>query len=88
VHKAAAVALRSDETECDPPYIVARGRKEDALAIRTEARALRIPAVRDISEEVPEELLKAAAAVLRVALKTTEADASQLADSALFSEER
>jgi len=68
------------------------------LAIRTEARALGIPVVRevplprspvhsDVGEEVPEELYQAAAAVLRVALQTTEADASQLADSALLSEE-
>ncbi len=92
-----AVALRYDETECDAPYIVARGREEDALAIRAEARALGIPVVRDVplarslihydvGEEVPEELYQAAAAVLRVALETTEADASQLADSALFAE--
>lgn len=75
-----AVALRYDEAECDAPYIVASGREEDALAIRTEAKKLGIPVVRDVplarslihyelGEEVPEELYQAAAAVLRVALE-------------------
>lgn len=75
-----AVALRYVEDECDAPYIVARGREEDALKIRTEAAALGIPVVRDIplarslihydvGEEVPEELYQAAAAILSVALE-------------------
>jgi type III secretion protein U len=75
-----AVALRYAEDECDAPYIVARGREEDALKIRTEAAALGIPVVRDVplarslihydvGEEVPEELYQAAAAVLTVALE-------------------
>jgi type III secretion protein U len=77
-----AVALRFDESECDAPYIVARGREEDALEIRKQARALGIPIVKDIplarslvhydlGDEVPEELYKAAAAVLKVALDET-----------------
>ncbi len=82
-----AVALRFDESECDAPYIVARGREEDALEIRKQARELGIPIVKDIplarslvhydvGDEVPEELYKAAAAVLKVALdETRSADA-------------
>ncbi len=75
-----AVALRYAEEECEAPYIVARGREEDALKIRKEAEALGIPIVRDIplarslvhydvGEEVPEELYQAAAALLKVALE-------------------
>jgi type III secretion protein U len=75
-----AVALRYAEDECEAPYIVARGREEDALKIRKEAEALGIPVVRDIplartlvhydvGEEVPEELYQAAAAILKVALE-------------------
>ena len=78
-----AVALRYDEAECEAPYIVARGREEDALKIRKEAEALGIPVVRDIplarslvhydvGEEVPEELYQAAAAILKVALEVGE----------------
>lgn len=78
-----AVALRYDEAECEAPYIVARGREEDALKIRREAQALGIPVVRDIplarslvhydvGEEVPEELYQAAAAILKVALEVAE----------------
>ena len=70
-----AVALRYDEAECDAPYIVAKGREEDALKLRRAAESLGIPVVRDIplaralvhydvGEEVPEELYQAAAAVL------------------------
>jgi len=76
-----AVAIRYDESECEAPYIVARAREADALAIRREAAALGIPIVRDVplarslihydvGEEVPEELYQAAAAVLRVALES------------------
>ncbi len=75
-----AVALRYDEAECDAPYIVAKGREEDALSLKREAKKLGIPVVRDIplarslvqfdvGEEVPEELYQAAAAILKVALE-------------------
>jgi type III secretion protein U len=78
-----AVALRYDESECEAPYIVAKGREEDALKIRKEAESHGIPVIRDISlarslvhydvgEEVPEELYQAAAAVLKVALEESE----------------
>jgi type III secretion protein U len=88
-----AVAIRYDESECDAPYIVARGREEDALAMRKEAKALGIPVVRDVplarslihydvGEEVPEELYQAAAAVLKVALESTEENGSGAADGA------
>ncbi|MCI0572159.1 MAG: EscU/YscU/HrcU family type III secretion system export apparatus switch protein [Myxococcaceae bacterium] len=73
-----AVALRYAPEECDAPYLVAKGQEEDALRLRREARALGIPVVRDIplarslihldvGEQVPEELYRAAAAVLVVA---------------------
>lgn len=78
-----AVALRYEELECDAPYLVAKGREKDALAIRREARRLGVPVVKDIAlarslwhyavgEEVPEELYQAAAAVLQVALEHRE----------------
>ncbi|MEW5739547.1 MAG: EscU/YscU/HrcU family type III secretion system export apparatus switch protein [Myxococcota bacterium] len=85
-----AVALRYDESECEAPYIVAKGREEDALKIRKEAQSQGIPVIRDIplarslvhydvGEEVPEELYQAAAAVLKVALEESEArDANPL----------
>ncbi|MBI3183609.1 MAG: EscU/YscU/HrcU family type III secretion system export apparatus switch protein [Myxococcales bacterium] len=74
-----AVALRYDEKECDAPYLVAKGREDDALRIRCEARRLGIPIVKDIplarslvhydvGEQIPEELYKAAAAVLKAAV--------------------
>jgi type III secretion protein U len=80
-----AVALRYDEGECEAPYIVAKAREEDALNLRREAKRLGIPVVKDIplarslihydvGEEVPEELYKAAAAILKVALERTSAD--------------
>jgi type III secretion protein U len=80
-----AVALRYDESECDAPYIVARGREEDALKIRRDAKRHGVPVVKDIplarslvhydvGEEVPDELYKAAAAVLKVALETKDKD--------------
>ncbi len=76
-----AIALRYDEAECEAPYIVAKGRENDALALRKEAARLGIPVLRDIplarslihydvGEEVPEELYQAAAALLKVALET------------------
>lgn len=84
-----AVALRYDETECEAPYIVAKGREEDALKIRKQAGELEIPIVKDIplarslvnydvGEEVPEELYQAAAAVLKVAMeRKAETDAAK-----------
>lgn len=79
-----AVALRWAPEECEAPYLVARGREADAQAIRSEALALGIPIVRDVAlarglvqydlgEEVPEELYRAAAVVLQVALDRGEA---------------
>ena len=81
-----AVALRYAPDECEAPYLVAKGREEDALAIRREAKALGISIVRDIplarslihydvGEEIPEELYRAAAAVLKVALEARDSDA-------------
>jgi type III secretion protein U len=78
-----AVALRWAPEECDAPYLVAKGREADARAIRHEALALGISVVRDVSlarglveydlgEEVPEELYRAAAVVLQLALDRTE----------------
>lgn len=78
-----AVALRYEPAECDAPYIVAKGREEDALAIRREAKASGIPVVKDIplarslihfdvGEEIPEELYRAAAVVLKVASESRE----------------
>jgi type III secretion protein U len=74
-----AVALRWVPEECDAPYLVARGRGEDARAIRAEALRVGIPVVRDVAlarglvqydvgEEVPEELYRAAAVVLQHAV--------------------
>jgi len=79
-----AVALRWAPEECDAPYLVARGRGDEAHAIRAEALALGIPVVRDVAlarglvqydlgEEVPEELYRAAAVVLELALDRAEA---------------
>ena len=78
-----AVALRWAPEECDAPYLVARGREEEARAIRVEALSLGIPVVRDVAlarglvqydvgEEVPEELYRAAAVVLQHVLDRTE----------------
>ncbi|MBX5484817.1 MAG: EscU/YscU/HrcU family type III secretion system export apparatus switch protein [Myxococcaceae bacterium] len=95
VHKASAVvvnpthiavAIRYEPSECEAPYLVAKGRDEDALAIRREAKRQGIPVVKDVplarslihydvGEEIPEELYQAAAAVLKVAMETQEADA-------------
>ena len=82
-----AVALRYDAGECDAPYLVAKARESDALALRREAVRLGIPVVRDIplarslihydvGEEIPAELYEAAAAVLRVALGDAATDGS------------
>ena len=73
-----AVALRYEPGECEAPYVVARGQEEEALALRLEAQGMGIPVIRDVplarslirlelGEEVPEELYRAAAAVLKVA---------------------
>jgi len=82
-----AIALRYDPSECEAPYVVAKGREEAAMKIRHEARANGIPIVRDVpmaralihydvGEEVPEELYRAAAAVLKVAQEEVERRAS------------
>lgn len=79
-----AVALRYAPEECDAPYLVAKGRDEEALALRREAERFGIPVLRDVplarglihydvGEEIPEELYKAAAAVLHVALESRDA---------------
>jgi type III secretion protein U len=76
-----AVALRYDHRECDAPYLVAKGRDEEAFELRREAERLGIPVVRDIplarslifydvGEEIPEELYRAAAVVLKVSAQT------------------
>ena len=76
-----AVALRYEPRECDAPYLVAKGREADALALRREAEQLGIPVVRDVplarslvqfdvGMEIPEELYQAAAAVLTAALES------------------
>jgi len=73
-----AVALRYEPGECEAPYVVARGREGDALAMRLEAEALGLPVIRDVplarslirlepGEEIPEELYQAAAVVLKLA---------------------
>ena len=73
-----AVALRYEAGESNAPYVVAKGREEDALRIRVEARTLGIPIIRDVplartlihlsvGDEVPEELYVAAAGVLKLA---------------------
>jgi type III secretion protein U len=80
-----AVALRYATEECEAPYLVAKGREVDALALRREAERLGVPVVRDVplarslihydvGEEIPEELYQAAAAVLRVAMEAQELD--------------
>lgn len=82
-----AVALRYAPHECEAPYLVAKAREADALALKAEAKRLGIPVVRDIplarslihyevGEEVPEELYRAAAAVLRVAMEANQAPTS------------
>ncbi|WP_164010235.1 EscU/YscU/HrcU family type III secretion system export apparatus switch protein [Pyxidicoccus trucidator] len=80
-----AIALRYDVQECEAPYLVAKAREEDALALREEARRLGIPVVRDIplarslihydlGEPIPEELYQAAAVVLRTAMEARSVD--------------
>jgi type III secretion protein U len=73
-----AVAIRYQAGECEAPYLVAKGKDERALELRAQAAALRIPVVKNISfarsayayevgEAIPEELYRAAAAVLTAA---------------------
>ncbi|MBN8466012.1 EscU/YscU/HrcU family type III secretion system export apparatus switch protein [Corallococcus exiguus] len=80
-----AVALRYDAGECDAPYLVAKGREQDALALKEEARLQGIPVLRDVplarslihfdvGEAIPEELYQAAAVVLRTAMELREPD--------------
>lgn len=75
-----AVALRWAPEEWDAPFLVAKGREEDAAELKRRALALGIPVVRDaalarslvsrdVGEEVPEELYRAAAVVLQIALE-------------------
>jgi len=82
-----AVALRYDSKECEAPYLVAKGREEDALALRSEAQRLGVPVVRDVplarslidydvGEQIPEELYQTAAVVLRVAMESHDTDRS------------
>jgi type III secretion protein U len=76
-----AVALRYDSQECEAPYLVAKGREADALALRREAQRCGISVVRDVplarslihydvGEQIPEELYQAAAVVLQVAMES------------------
>jgi type III secretion protein U len=78
-----AVALRYEPGECEAPYLVAKGREADARALRREAERLGIPIVRDVplarslihydvGEDIPEELYRAAAAVLQLAMESRE----------------
>jgi len=80
-----AVAIRYDARESEAPYLVAKAREEDALALREEAQRLGVPVVRDIplarslihydiGEPIPEELYQAAAVVLRTAMESRDAD--------------
>lgn len=81
-----AVALRYAPAEAEAPYLVASGREADALALKAEAFALGIPVVKDVplarslihldvGEAIPEELYQAAAAIVRVALESSSAQA-------------
>jgi type III secretion protein U len=82
-----AVALRYDSQECEAPYLVAKGREADALALRREAQRHGISVIRDVplarslihydvGEQIPEELYQAAAVVLRVAMESRNTDSS------------
>jgi type III secretion protein U len=74
-----AVALRYAPGECAAPYVVARGREDEAHEIRKAARLMKVPIVKDVplaralvhcepGDEVPEELFVAAAAILKTVL--------------------
>ncbi|HLM46519.1 MAG TPA: EscU/YscU/HrcU family type III secretion system export apparatus switch protein [Myxococcaceae bacterium] len=82
-----AVALRYDSQECEAPYLVAKGREADALALRREAQRHGVSVIRDVAlarslihydvgEQIPEELYQAAAVVLRVEMESRGADNS------------
>jgi type III secretion protein U len=82
-----AVALRYDSQECEAPYLVAKGREADALALRREAQRHGVSVIRDVAlarslihydvgEQIPEELYQAAAVVLRVAMESRGTDNS------------
>jgi type III secretion protein U len=73
-----AVALRYTEADAAAPLLVAKGKDDEAFHIRSEARRLGIPVVKDIplarslvrfevGEEIPEELYLAAATVIAFA---------------------
>jgi type III secretion protein U len=75
-----AVALRYDTKLAEAPLIAARGRDEEAFAIRREAKRHGVPIVKDIplaralinlqvGDEVPEELYQAVAGVLKVVIE-------------------
>jgi type III secretion protein U len=77
-----AVALRYAPDELEAPYVVGKGREADALVLRAEAKRLGIPIVKDIplarslvhldlGEGIPEELYRAAAAVLATAAQSS-----------------
>jgi type III secretion protein U len=81
-----AVGLRWAPEESDAPFLVAKGREADAGELRRRALGLGIPVVRDVAlarslvlhdvgEEVPEELYRAAAVVLQIALEQSEGGA-------------
>lgn len=71
-----AVAIRHERSGDEAPRVVAKGAGAEAARIRTEARRSGVPLVRDVElaralhrladvgEEIPEELYRAAAAVL------------------------
>lgn len=78
-----AVAIRYAPDECEAPYLVAKAREEEALALRREAERSGIPVHRDVplarslihfdvGEEIPEELYRAVAALLEAALPRQE----------------
>lgn len=84
-----AVALRYVPDECEAPYIVARGSEAEALSIRSTARALGIPLVKnvplartlvhlDVGEAVPEELYQAVAGVLKAAFELQNPNATEV----------
>lgn len=75
-----AVAIRYEATDCPAPTITDKGVGERARRIRALAEDLRVPVVRDVplartlvqldvGEEIPEELYRAVAVVLKTALE-------------------
>jgi type III secretion protein U len=80
-----AVALRYAPEECEAPYVVARGCEDEALQIRSGARALGIPLLKnvplartlvhlDVGEAIPEELYQAVAGILKAALEMAQSN--------------